>query len=280
MSGAGKSLASKCLEDLGYFCIDNLPAALIPKFAELCSQTSGGIERVALVIDVREGEFLEGLFDILKDLRDAGHEVMILFLEASDEALVKRFSETRRPHPLAGDGSVLEGIQLERRVLAGLKGEADLIFDTSQLHVHELRKLLTNTFQQASRPARTILSLVSFGYKFGLPYDADLVFDVRFLPNPHFREELRPLSGKDKAVMDFVLANPQAQAYLERLLDFLYYSLPLYLQEGKAYLTVSVGCTGGRHRSVSIVEYLGQKLSEWGHEVTLRHRDIDKEVIL
>lgn len=280
MSGAGKSLASKCLEDLGYFCIDNLPAALIPKFAELCSQTSGGIERVALVIDVREGEFLEGLFDILKDLREAGHEVMILFLEASDEALVKRFSETRRPHPLAGDGSVLEGIQLERRVLASLKGEADLIFDTSQLHVHELRKLLTNTFQQASRPARTILSLVSFGYKFGLPYDADLVFDVRFLPNPHFREELRPLSGKDRAVMDFVLANPQARAYLERLLDFLHYSLPLYLQEGKAYLTVSVGCTGGRHRSVSIVEYLGQKLSEWGHEVALRHRDIDKEVIL
>lgn len=273
-------MASKCLEDLGYFCIDNLPAALIPKFAELCSQTSGGIERVALVIDVREGEFLEGLFDILKDLREAGHEVMILFLEASDEALVKRFSETRRPHPLAGDGSVLEGIQLERRVLASLKGEADLIFDTSQLHVHELRKLLTNTFQQASRPARTILSLVSFGYKFGLPYDADLVFDVRFLPNPHFREELRPLSGKDRAVMDFVLANPQARAYLERLLDFLHYSLPLYLQEGKAYLTVSVGCTGGRHRSVSIVEYLGQKLSEWGHEVALRHRDIDKEVVL
>lgn len=277
MSGAGKSLAIKCLEDLGYFCIDNLPAALIPKFAELCNQTGGGIERVALGIDVREGEFLEGLFDILNDLREAGHEVTILFLESTDETLVKRFSETRRPHPLAGEGSVLEGIKLERQILSGLKREADLVLETSQLHVHELRKWIADTFQEPERPKRTVLSLVSFGYKFGLPYDADLIFDVRFLPNPHFREELRVLTGKDQAVMDFVLANPQTQAYLEKLLDFLHYSLPLYLQEGKAYLTISVGCTGGRHRSVSIVEYLGEKLREWSHEVALRHRDIDKE---
>lgn len=276
MSGAGKSAASRCLEDLGFFCIDNLPAALIPKMAELCAQSEKRIDRVALVIDAREGRFLDVLSDILVDLRRDGHQVRMVFLEASDEALVRRFSESRRPHPLAPGGSALEGIRAERTRLAPLKAKADLVIDTSSFTVHEFRKLLATSFLDLPAPPRTCLSLVSFGYKHGLPVDADLVFDARCLPNPHFVETLQPLTGKAPQVVDYVLGFAQAQGFADQILSFLTSMLPLYVQEGKAYLTIAIGCTGGRHRSVVLVEELARRLRDAGHEVSVRHRDMER----
>ncbi len=276
MSGAGKSAASRCLEDLGFFCIDNLPVTLIPKVAELCAQSEKRIERVALVVDAREGRFLEGLFDILLDLRREGHVVRIVFLEASDEALVRRFSESRRPHPLAPGGSALEGIRAERERLAHLKATADLVIDTSSFTVHEFRKLLATSFLDLPAPQRTSLSLVSFGYKFGLPVDADLIFDARCLPNPHFVDALRPLTGRDPQVVEYVLGFAQTREFMTHIQEFLRFTLPLYVQEGKAYLTIAVGCTGGRHRSVVLTEELARLLQEAGHEVSVRHRDVER----
>ncbi|MEK7221330.1 MAG: RNase adapter RapZ [candidate division NC10 bacterium] len=276
MSGAGKSAAIRCLEDLGFFCIDNLPATLIPKVAELCAQSEKRIERVALVVDAREGRFLEGLFDILADLRRDGHLVRVVFLEASDEVLVRRFSESRRPHPLAPGGSAPEGIRAERALLAHLKAKADLVIDTSNFTVHEFRKLLAGSFLDLPAPSRTALSLVSFGYKHGLPVDADLVFDARCLPNPHFVEALQPLTGLAPQVGEYVLGFAQARGFLERIQEFLKFTLPLYVQEGKAYLTIAVGCTGGRHRSVVLAEELARLLREAGSEVSVRHRDLER----
>lgn len=276
MSGAGKSAASRCLEDLGFFCIDNLPATLIPKVAELCAQSEKRIERVALVVDAREGRFLEGLFDILMDLRREGHLVRVVFLEASDEVLVRRFSESRRPHPLAPGGSALEGIRAERGLLAHLKAKADLVIDTSSFTVHEFRKLLAGSFLDLPAPPRTALSLLSFGYKHGLPVDADLVFDARCLPNPHFVEALQPLTGLAPQVVEYVLGFAQARGFVERIQEFLKFTLPLYVQEGKAYLTIAIGCTGGRHRSVVLAEELARLLREAGSEVSVRHRDLER----
>jgi UPF0042 nucleotide-binding protein len=276
MSGAGKSAASRCLEDLGFFCIDNLPAALIPKVAELCAQSEKRIDRVALVIDAREGRFLDALFDILVDLRRDGHQVRMVFLDASDEVLVRRFSESRRPHPLAPGGSALEGIRAERTRLAPLKAKADLVIDTSSFTVHEFRKLLGTSFLDLPAPPRTCLSLLSFGYKHGLPVDADLVFDARCLPNPHFVESLQPLTGQAPPVVDYVLGFAQSRGFLDQILTFLTSMLPLYVQEGKAYLTIAIGCTGGRHRSVVLVEELARRLRDAGHEVSVRHRDMER----
>jgi UPF0042 nucleotide-binding protein len=276
MSGAGKSAASRCLEDLGFFCIDNLPVALIPKVAELCAQSEKRIERVALVVDAREGSFLNGLFEILQDLRRDGHLVRVVFLESGDEVLVRRFSESRRPHPLAPAGSAVAGIRVERERLAHLKTKADLVIDTSSFTVHEFRKLLATSFLDLNTSIRTALSLVSFGYKFGLPVDADLMFDARCLPNPHFVEALRPLTGQAPEVVEYVLGFAQTLGFLERTLAFLTFTVPLYVQEGKAYLTIAVGCTGGRHRSVVLVEELARLLREVGHEVSVGHRDIDR----
>lgn len=276
MSGAGKSAASRCLEDSGFFCIDNLPAALIPKVAELCAQSEKRIDRVVLVVDAREGRFLDALFDILVDLRREGHQVRVVFLDASDEVLVRRFSESRRPHPLAPGGSALEGIQAERERLAHLKAKADLVIDTSSFTVHEFRKLLATSFLELPASARTALSLVSFGYKHGLPVDADLIFDARCLPNPHFVEALRPLTGVTPEVVNYVLGFAQALEFLDRIENFLSFTLPLYMQEGKAYLTIAVGCTGGRHRSVVLAEELARRLREKGHQVSVRHRDVER----
>jgi len=276
MSGAGKSAASRCLEDLGFFCIDNLPVALIPKVAELCAQSEKRIERVALVVDAREGSFLNGLFEILQDLRRDGHQVRVVFLDAAGDVLVRRFSESRRPHPLAPAGSAVAGIRAERERLAHLRTKADLVIDTSSFNVHEFRKLLATSFLELNTSARTALSLVSFGYKFGLPVDADLMFDARCLPNPHFVEALRPLTGQAPEVVEYVLGFAQTQGFLERMLAFLTFTVPLYVQEGKAYLTIAVGCTGGRHRSVVLVEELARLLREAGHEVSVGHRDIDR----
>jgi UPF0042 nucleotide-binding protein len=277
MSGAGKSAASRCLEDLGFFCIDNLPAALIPKVAELCAQTEKRIDRVALVVDAREGRFLDALFDILVDLRREGHEVRMVFLDASDEVLVRRFSESRRPHPLAPGGSALEGIRAERNRLAHLKAKADLVIDTSSFTVHEFRKLLATSFLDLPAPPRTVLALISFGYRYGLPVDADLVFDARCLPNPHFVEPLRPLTGMAQGVVDYVLGSAQSRAFLDHIQGFLTFALPLYVHEGKAYLTIVIGCTGGRHRSVVLVEELARRMREMGHEVSVRHRDMERD---
>jgi UPF0042 nucleotide-binding protein len=277
MSGAGKSAASRCLEDLGFFCIDNLPAALIPKVAELCVQSEKRIERVALVIDAREGRFLDALFDILVDLRRDGHQVRMVFLDASDDALVRRFSESRRPHPLAPGGSALEGIRAERALLATLKAKADLVVDTSGFTVHEFRKLLATSFLDLPVLPRTVLALVSFGYRYGLPVDADLVFDARCLPNPHFVENLRPLTGLAQGVRDYVLGGVEARAFLDQMQSFLAFALPLYVREGKAYLTIAIGCTGGRHRSVVLAEEFAARMRETGHDVSVRHRDVERE---
>jgi UPF0042 nucleotide-binding protein len=277
MSGAGKSAASRCLEDLGFFCIDNLPAALIPKVAELCAQSEKRIERVALVIDAREGRFLDALFDILIDLRRDGHQVRMVFLDASDEVLVRRFSESRRPHPLAPTGSTLEGIYAERARLAVLKAKADLVIDTSSFTVHEFRKLLATSFLDLPTAPQTVLAFVSFGYRYGLPVDADLVFDARCLPNPHFVESLRPLTGLTEGVRTYVLASPEACAFLEQLQNFLTFALPLYVHEGKAYLTIAIGCTGGRHRSVVLANELAHRMREAGYDASVRHRDVERE---
>jgi UPF0042 nucleotide-binding protein len=276
MSGAGKSAASRCLEDLGFFCIDNLPAALIPKVAELCTQSEKRIERVALVIDAREGRFLDALFDILIDLRQDGHQVRMVFLDASDEVLVRRFSESRRPHPLAPTGSALEGIHAERARLAALKAKADLVIDTSSFTVHEFRKLLATSFLDLPTAPQTVLALVSFGYRHGLPVDADLVFDARCLPNPHFIERLRPLTGMAEAVRTYVLASPEASAFLDQMRSFLMFALPLYVHEGKAYLTIAIGCTGGRHRSVVLADELARRMREAGYDASVRHRDVER----
>ena len=225
MSGAGKSAASRALEDLGFFCIDNLPAALIPKVAELCAQSEKRIDRVALVIDAREGRFLDALYDILVGLRRDGHRVRMVFLDASDTVLVRRFSESRRPHPLAASGSALDGIRAERALLSHLKAEADLVIDTSDFTIHEFRKLLATSFLDLPASPETIFTLVSFGYRHGLPVDADLVFDARCLPNPHFIDALRPLTGMAASVVDYVLGFPQARGFLERIQDFLTFAI-------------------------------------------------------
>lgn len=274
MSGAGKSSASKCLEDQGYYCVDNLPLALIPKFAELCAQSPTVIHKAALVIDIREGQFLSQFQETLEYMQKEGHDLEIIFLDAGDETLVRRFSETRRPHPLDQRGAVINGIQLERQMLAGLRQMADRIIDTSSLTVHDFKRIIAQNYSKTT--VRTALALISFGYKFGLPYDADLVFDLRFLPNPHFVEELRPLTGLDEGVKNFVLNRQETQDFLHHLRNFLHYALPLYVQEGRAYLSIALGCTGGVHRSVALVDYLAQEMRKEDYEISVRHRDLDK----
>ncbi|MGH7408274.1 MAG: RNase adapter RapZ [Candidatus Methylomirabilales bacterium] len=276
MSGAGKSQAVKGLEDLGYFCVDNLPAALIPTFAHLCAGSERRIERVGLVIDIREGQFLDAALDALRGLREAGHRVRILFLEASDESLLRRFSETRRPHPLAPAGSVAEGIARERERLSRLKGEADLVLNTSPLTPHELRQYMVQTFGERPGGAGTAVALVSFGYRYGLLLDADLVFDLRCLPNPNFIPALKPLPGTDPAIATFLQGYPEVKEFLDRLLAFLQFALPCYVAEGKAYLTVALGCTGGRHRAPYAAEQVAGQLRTLGYPVTVRHRDVER----
>jgi UPF0042 nucleotide-binding protein len=277
LSGAGKSFAIRCFEDMGYFCVDNLPTTIIPTFAELCAQSTREIRRIALGVDVREGEYLAHLVEILRELKDKGHPTEMLFLEAGDESLVRRYHETRRRHPLAGDGTVLDGIRAERKAMAHLREIADRIVDTSGLTVHQLKELLVDFYGTTKSRSSFAVSLVSFGYKHGIPYDADLVFDVRFLPNPHFVEGLRPLDGRDAAVREFVLKHEESRQLLDRLKDFLSFLLPFYQREGKAYLTVAVGCTGGRHRSVALVEELRPFLEAQGLPPTVTHRDLDRE---
>ncbi len=277
LSGAGKSYAIKCLEDLGYFCVDNLPTTLIPTFAELCAHSDRAIRKIALGIDVREGEYLAHILETLQELRANGHVADVLFLEASEETLVRRYHESRRRHPLAGEGSVVDGIRAERKALAHLREVADRILDTSGLTVHQLKEQMVESYGAPGKRDALTVSLISFGYKHGIPYDADLVFDVRFLPNPHFVDALRPLDGRDAPVKDFVLSEDESRQLLARLEDLVRFLLPLYQREGKAYLTIAIGCTGGRHRSVTLVEALRSVLQGLGFEPLVRHRDLDRE---
>src|SRR5918996_979641 len=277
LSGAGKSYAIKCFEDMGFFCVDNLPTTLIPTFADLIARSSQTVTRVALGVDVREGEYLTHLLDTLGELRKRGHGVEVLFLEAGEEALVRRYRETRRRHPLAPDGNVVDGIRAERKALSTMREVADRIVDTSALTVHQLKDLLIETYVAPGHRPGLAISLVSFGFKHGVPFDADLVFDVRFLPNPHFVEGLRPLDGRDGRVRDFIFQHPESRELLARLKALLYFLLPCYQREGKAYLTVAIGCTGGRHRSVAFVEELRGFLDELGFAPTVVHRDMDRE---
>jgi UPF0042 nucleotide-binding protein len=275
LSGSGKSTAIRVLEDLGYYCLDNLPAVLIPRFIELC-EGSDEISRVALGIDSRGRGFLDEVPRALDEVRRRGHRVEMVYLEAGDDTLVRRFSETRRPHPMADGSDVAGGIRRERERLLSLREQADRIVDTSAFTSQGLREELRTIFSHDGPRGTLKVGLVSFGYKFGLPFDADLVWDVRFLPNPFYVEELRAGTGLDSAVQDYVLGMPQSRRFLELVDEFLSFSLPWYQREGKHYLTLAVGCTGGRHRSVVLVERLRQVLEGRGVSVSVRHRDIER----
>lgn len=274
LSGSGKSQAIRALEDLGYFCVDNLPTTLIPTLAKL-STRSGDIEKVAIVVDVREGNFLSSFPKVFKQLRKMrGLKPMLIFLEATNATLVRRFSETRRPHPLAPGRSPSEGIRDERTRLAAIRAMADEIVDTSDMTVHELRHFFMGLTRERSS-TRLVVTLLSFGYKHGVPLDADLVFDVRCLPNPHFVPALRRRTGRDRAVARFLEKDPATRAFIEKLEEYIQFVLPHYIAEGKAYLTVAIGCTGGRHRSVAIAERLKRSLATVeGARVRVRHRDV------
>lgn len=277
LSGAGKSQAVHVLEDLGFFCVDNLPPALLPRFAELVLHAREKVQRAAVVVDVRSGEFFDALHESLQHLEGLGVAYRILFLDASDEVLVRRFKETRRKHPLSGSGSVLEGIREERRRLEPLRERAHRILDTSDMTPAQLREELRAAFGQEGPGTALSVTVVSFGYKHGVPMDADLVFDTRFLPNPHYVEGLRPRSGLDPEVRGYVLDSPTGQAFWRRLVDMVLFLLPEFEREGKTDVTVAVGCTGGKHRSVAVAEELVRVLRERGYQVRARHRDLERE---
>ena len=278
LSGAGKSTATKALEDLGFFCIDNLPAVLLPKVLELVSHgTSDEVERLAIVVDAREGRFLDSTPAALEEVRREGHQLDVVFLDCADDALMRRFSETRRRHPLSPDGSVQEGIAEERRMLGQLRALADQIIDTTRMNVHELRDAITARFGAPGEDDKLNVTLLSFGFRNGIPAASDLVFDVRFLPNPYFVEGLKPHPGTDPKVSSWVLERMQTQEFLARLESMLQFLIPQYRAEGKSYLTVSIGCTGGRHRSVVVAEELGRRLTEKHRaNVKVTHRDVTK----
>lgn len=273
MSGSGKGTVLRAFEDLGYFCIDNLPVPLIIKFIEGIHVSGGEVEKAALGIDIRAGEKLAEFEKVLAELQDYQFRVRVLYLEARDEILVRRFSETRRPHPLAGDRSLREAIALERKRLRKIRRAADIIVDTSEYTVHQAKALVAKRFRMAVGDRRLTLYLLSFGYKYGVPLEADLLFDARFLPNPFFVAELRHRSGRDPKVARYMRAFPEARGFTRRLRDFLKYLIPRYAREGKSYLTVAIGCTGGRHRSVYLVEELAKTLRTQNARVQVRHRD-------
>ena len=274
LSGSGKSTVLKAFEDMGYYCVDNLPVELIPIFAELHAAGEGDFARAALLVDAREGLQLEKLPGLLRHLRNE-HPIILVYIEAHEDALLRRYSETRRPHPLGRDYSVRESLQHERALMAPIRKLADVVVDTSQFNVHELRHFVNQRFKSESkRPL--IISLVSFGYKFGVPTDADLMFDVRFLPNPHFVPKLRQYTGKDKKVRRYIQSFPQTGEFLRRMRGLLTYLIPHYIEEGKSYLTIAFGCTGGKHRSVMMAEWLKKALEKKGYATRVVHRDISK----
>jgi UPF0042 nucleotide-binding protein len=276
MSGAGKTLALHALEDAGYFCVDNLPPKLLPTLVDLCSQSRQPIVKVALVADVRGGEFFRDLTNAVNKLRSESYEVRVFFLEASDEVLVQRYKETRRRHPLSNNGrDLLQAIQLEREQLAEIRELADEVIDTSGLTPQQLRDEILRRLQLGDGTTMQV-KVVSFGFKYGVPVDADLVFDVRFLPNPNYDPALRPLTGQDERVKEFVLKQTETKEFLSRLKALLEFTLPLYRREGKSYLTIAVGCTGGRHRSVTLAEAIAEIVKANGFVCTVVHRDIGR----
>ena len=273
LSGSGKSTAVHVLEDLGYYCVDNIPPTLLPKFIELCENSDKGISKVALVIDIREKVSFESAPAVIEEFKQKGYPVDMIFLESSDAALVKRYKETRRKHPLSDDGNILEGISKEREMLRALKELSGYTIDTSELNVHQLSDIIKNKFINANTQ-NTLLNIMSFGFKHGIPNDADMIFDVRFLPNPHFVESLKEQTGKDKEVIDYIMSQDQSLKFIEKITEFLEYLIPNYEKEGKSYLTIAIGCTGGKHRSVAITDKLAQHFKSLS-PVT-RHRDIAK----
>lgn len=279
ISGAGKSTALKFLEDSGYFCVDNLPPALIGKFAQICFSPESGLNKVALGVDVRSGSHFDELFIEMDQIKKLGSEATILFLESSDEALIKRYKETRRKHPLVMDGDerIQEGIEKERAILEPLKKHATHIIDTTNLLTRELKIEINKVVTPDMPYDNLIITVMSFGFKYGIPSDSDLVFDVRFIPNPYYKTELRPLTGNDQAIQDFVMQWDVAQEFVDKLEDMIGFLIPNYIHEGKNQLVISIGCTGGKHRSVTIANALVQKLKEKSYSVHGHHRDIDKD---
>lgn len=276
MSGAGRSTAARALEDLDWFVVDNLPPGLLPPMMELAGRTHGAVPRVAAVVDVRSLAFTEDLLSTVEELKRRGIAARVVFLEASDDALVRRFEAVRRPHPLQGEGRLTDGIAHERELLRAVRGDADLVIDTSALNVHQLKAKMVSFFGE-TQEAYLRANVVSFGYKYGLPVDADLVIDCRFLPNPHWVPELRPLTGRDAAVREYVLAQKGAKELLDSYTEVLRLLVSGYLREGKHYVTLAVGCTGGKHRSVAFAEQFGERLAEEGLEVQVVHRDLGRE---
>lgn len=276
LSGAGKSQAVKALEDLGYYCVDNIPPVLVPKFAELCRHSVEGIDKLGLVMDIRGGRFFDDIFESLDALDKLGMPYDILFLEASDKALIKRFKETRRSHPMAREGRIEAGIAHERKKLEPLKNRADTIVDTSDMTANQLKNEISKAYTEGFAPPSITITVLSFGFKEGIPMDADLVFDVRFLPNPFYIEALRPLTGNDAAVQNYVMGFEESNLFLHKLLDLLNFLIPQYVKEGKSQLTVGIGCTGGKHRSVTLTNKLGEALKRSGDRVVVVHRDVDR----
>jgi UPF0042 nucleotide-binding protein len=277
LSGSGKTTALRALEDAGFYCVDNLPVVLLEKLIELSCHTAGEVSRLALVVDAREGRFLAEAQRVILELKERGTEVEVVFLDAADDVLVRRYSETRRRHPLAGEtGTVPDGIAAERRALAGLRDVATEVVDTTGWNVHELKRFVQRRFV-AGEKGQLAVTIVSFGFRGGPPAHADLVFDVRFLPNPFFVPELKAFPGTDPRVASFVLGKPDAKEFLDRITDLLGFLLPRYREEGKSYLTVAIGCTGGKHRSVALAGALAERLEQAGQPVRLWHRDVEKE---
>jgi len=276
ISGAGKSLVAKYLEDLGFFCVDNLPPSLIPKFAEICYQSRGKMDKIALVIDVRGGELLNDLFPALDELKAAGLSYSIIFMEASDKVLVKRYKESRRMHPLATEGRLIKGINDERKLLEPIKKKADHIIDTSNLTPRQLKEEITGIIVEGKVFKGMIINIISFGFKYGIPIECDLVFDVRFIHNPYYISAMKNLTGKNETVKDYVFKFNETTEFLNKLSDMLDFLIPNYIKEGKSQLVIGIGCTGGRHRSVAIADTLQAILSEKGYTVITDHRDINK----
>lgn len=276
MSGAGKSQAIKVLEDINYYCMDNMPPALLPNFAELCKSSSKEVNNVAVVADIRGGIFFKDLFNSLEELKNMGIQYRILYLDSSDDELVKRYKELRRPHPLSATGTIVDGIQEERKSLEEVKKRSDYILDTTNMKLGRLKEEILDIFLQGHITHNLNITIMSFGYKYGLPQDSDLVFDVRFLPNPYYIESLKHFTGNDKNVQDYVMSFETTKVFINKLKDLLLFLLPHYIKEGKSNLVISIGCTGGKHRSVTISNKIASFLSGENYRVMLNHRDIGK----
>jgi UPF0042 nucleotide-binding protein len=276
LSGSGKSTALRALEDIGFFCVDNLPVILLPKFLSITTSSSPEIKHVAMVMDLRERSFLDKYQRIFTGLKEKGYKIEILFLESSDDSLLHRFSETRRIHPLSERGMIMEGILMEREKLSSLKKMADKIIDTTSVNVHQLKDIVQRHFLPSSKHKKMVINITSFGYRYGLPVDADLVFDVRFLPNPYFVENLKNYDGHHAYVQDYVLQNKESKEFLKKILDLMNLLIPLYEKEGKVRLNIAMGCTGGKHRSVVMANKLDSYFSSMKYMVNLNHRDINK----